>query len=456
MTYRIALPKLACFVIFLTLNAQAQNTLDKAGLGSGATASAAYSTRRLSSNYSGYALRVLRTSDNTLLDIGFTANGDLDSAALKTFVGSSTGQAATWYDQSGHGLDLTQATIARQPILVNSGTINRENNRPFIRFFGSGTTYNSLNLAADMTTVGHVSAVLRFSASGDGFILSHTGYYYWHSNPPSNLFNPTWASSSVQGGNVWSNAAAFTPTSAPWPTTLTIAEAEPSTPSTGTTWNNIGSDRNQYHDISFGGGYGELILFPSALSTADRQTLESNEAAYFAITTLPVTWLSFTAHAADNAVVLQWQTAFEQNSKDFTIQYSPDGHSWTNLATLPAAGNSRSTRTYSYVRHDPPTGDNYYRILQTDLDGNAHYSSIDLVKIGAKQDEFKLLQNPVTTGVLRVSIYSPTTLSLFTVDGKLLWKRHYDPGTAEIRLGSYAYGEYILAGKTSSIRLLVQ
>jgi len=169
-----------------------------------------------------------------------------------------------------------------------------------------------------------------------------------------------------------------------------------------------------------------------------------------------VTWLSFTAHAADNAVVLQWQTAFEQNSKDFTIQYSPDGHSWTNLATLPAAGNSSSTRTYSYVRHDPPTGDNYYRILQTDLDGNAHYSSIDLVKIGAKQDEFKLLQNPVTTGVLRVSINSPTTLSLFTVDGKLLWKRHYDPGTAEIRLGSYAYGEYILAGKTSSIRLLVQ
>jgi hypothetical protein len=455
-TYQIALPKLACIAIFLTLNAQAQNILDKTGLGAGATASAAYSTRRLSSSYSGYALRVLRTSDNTLSDIGFTAGGDLDTAALKTFVGSSTGQVAIWYDQSGNGLDLSQATIARQPVLVNSGTINRENNQPFIRYFGSGTTYNSLNLAADMTTVGHVSAVMRFSASGDGFILSHTSVYYWHSNPPNYLFNPTWASSSIQNGNTWSNAAAYTPTMTPWPTTLTIAEVEPSSPSTETTWNNIGSDRNQYHDISLGGGYGELILFPSALSTTDRKTLESNEAAYFSVTILPVTWLSFTARAEDNAVALQWQTASEQNSKSFTVQYSPDGYSWASVATLPAAGNSNTTHTYNYVRREPPAGDNYYRIVQTDLDGNAHYSSVNLVKIGSRQDEFRLLQNPVTTGVLRVSINMPTTLSLFTVDGKLLWKRHYDVGIAEIRLGSHVRGEYILVGETTRVRLLAQ
>jgi hypothetical protein len=460
-TNRIALPKPSCSVIILSLiflfqDVHAQNTLDKAGLGAATPAAAAYSTRRLSSSYSGYALRVLRTSDNALSDIGFTAGGDLDTAALKTFVGSSTGQVAIWYDQSGHGLDLSQATIARQPILVNSGTINREDNQPFIRFFGSGASYNSLNLAADMTTVGHVTAVMRLSASGDGFILSHTGVYYWHSNPPNYLFNGTWASSSIQGGNVWSNGASYTPLNTPWPSTLTVAEVEPSAPSTETTWNNIGSDRNQYHDISLGGGYGELILFASALPTTDRQALESNEGAFFSVTILPVTWLSFTARAGDDAVALQWQTAFEQNSKAFTIQYSPDGYAWASVATVPAAGNSSSTRTYNYVRPNPPAGDNYYRILETDLDGNAHYSAVNLVKIGARQDEFKLLQNPVTTGVLRVSINAPTTLSLFTVDGKLLWKRHYEPGAVDIRIGNHARGEYILAGKTTRVRLLAQ
>ena len=456
MTQRTARHQLALLVICLTLNAQAQNVLDKTGLGAGATPAAAYSTRLLSSSYAGYALRVLRTSDNTLADIGFTAAGDLDSAALKAFVGASTGQVAIWYDQSGHGLDLAQATLANQPILVNSGTINRENSQPFIRFYGSGSAYNSLNLAADMTTVGHVSAVIRFSASGDGFILSHLGDYYWHSNAVSYLINSTYASAAVQGGNGWSNGAAYTPTLMPWPSTLTLAELEPSTPASGTTWDNIGSDRNAYHDISLGGGYGELIIFSSALSTADRQTLETNETTYFSTGILPVTWLSFTASLADNEVLLQWQTAFEQNSKDFTLQYSPDGSSWTSFATLPAAGNSSTSRTYNYVRKDPPAGDNYYRILQVDLDGNEHYSHVDLVKVQGRQDEFKLLQNPVAAGVLLVSVNIPTTLSLFTMDGKLLWKGHCDPGTAEIRLDGYARGEYILAGKTTSVQLLLQ
>jgi hypothetical protein len=453
LTNQLARHKLTFLLIFLSLNTQAQFILDKAGLGAGATATAAYSTRRLSSSYTGYALRVLRTSDNTVSDIGFTANDDLDSSALKAFVGSSNGQVAIWYDQSGNGTDLVQATIANQPVLVNAGTINRENSQPFIRFYGSGGAYNSLTLPADMTTVGHVSAVMRFDAGGDGFILSHVNDYYWHSNPPNYLFNGSYASGAVQGGNAWSNGTAYTPTLTPWPSTLTIEELEPATPALGTTWDNIGSDRNLYHDISMGGGYSELIVFPAALLTTDRQALENNETTFFSAGTLPVTWLSFTAHAANNAVLLQWQTAFEQNSKDFKVQYSPDGSSWTNLSTLSAAGNSSTTRTYNYVRDDPPSGDNYYRILQTDFDGNAHYSDVDVVRIQDKLNEFKLLQNPVVAGVLRVTVTIPTTLSLFTMDGKLLWKGHYDPGTAEIRLKGYARGEYILAGTTTSIPL---
>lgn len=458
MIYRTTLKqlKLTALLIFLAAGARAQNTLDNVGLGAGATASAAYSTRRLSSSYSGNALRVRRSSDNTVSDIGFTAGGDLDVSTLMTFVGSSDGFVTAWYDQSGHGLDLTQADPTHQPALVSSGTLSQEGSRPFIRFLGNGgTDYRSLNLATEMTTVGHVSALIRFSATGDGFILSHQNDYFWHSETPNHLINSTYASNSVQTGNAWSNGMAYSPVLTPWPTSLTIAELEPATPATETSWDNIGSDRNQYHSISLGGGYGELIVFPAALSTSDRQALENNEGAYFS-GTLPVTWLSFTARLADQAVLLQWQTASEQNAKDFKVQYSPDGSSWTSLTTLPAAGNSSTIRTYNYARSNPPAGDNYYRILQTDLDGNAHYSSINLVKIPGRQEEFKLLQNPVTTGMLQISINTSTTLQLFTMDGKLLWKRKYDPGTAEIRLNGYAKGAYILAGKTTSTQLLIK
>ena len=49
-------------------------------------AAAAYSVRRLSSTYTDGLIRVRRSSDDAEQDIGFDANGDLDTTALTTFV----------------------------------------------------------------------------------------------------------------------------------------------------------------------------------------------------------------------------------------------------------------------------------------------------------------------------------------------------------------------------------
>jgi hypothetical protein len=50
-------------------------------------AAAAYSLRKVRSAYTGSAVRVRRSSDDGLQDIGFDANGDLDTTALLAFVG---------------------------------------------------------------------------------------------------------------------------------------------------------------------------------------------------------------------------------------------------------------------------------------------------------------------------------------------------------------------------------
>ncbi|HEV7620666.1 MAG TPA: arabinofuranosidase catalytic domain-containing protein, partial [Flavisolibacter sp.] len=286
---------LASFLFLLGTAVISQNTLNKAGLSAASPSSGAYSMRLLSSSYAGSALQITRSSDNTTQNIGFTATGDLDTASLKTFVGINNGYVSTWYDQSGNLNNLTQATLANQPSLVASGVINRENGIPFIRFFTT-PSYNSLNLAAGMTTVGHVSAVHLFASGGDGFILGHTGSYYWHSDPGStSLINSTYASPSVQAGAGWTNGISYLPTSMPWPTTLAINEIEPSPSNNQTTWDNIGRDRT-FHYTNNGGGYSELLLFNNALSTSDRQSLESNQGSYFSIATtiLPIAWVSFT------------------------------------------------------------------------------------------------------------------------------------------------------------------
>jgi hypothetical protein len=66
----------------------------------GSGAAAAYSVRRLNGLYTGNAIQVERSSDNTTQDIGFDSNGDLDESALTTFCTGTTCRVRTWYDQS--------------------------------------------------------------------------------------------------------------------------------------------------------------------------------------------------------------------------------------------------------------------------------------------------------------------------------------------------------------------
>jgi len=99
-------------------------------------AAAAYSLRKLDKDYTGSAIRVRRSNDNTEQDIGFTSSGDLDTASLKTFVGANSGFVTTWYDQSSNNRNAIQATAANQPRTVNAGVIERKNNLPTVFFDG--------------------------------------------------------------------------------------------------------------------------------------------------------------------------------------------------------------------------------------------------------------------------------------------------------------------------------
>ena len=97
-------------------------------------AHAAYSLRKLNSDYTGAAIRVVRNSDATEQDIGFDADGNLDIAATDAFYDGSNIQVKTWYDQSGNGADTTRATGALQPLLYNDTGLLQVEGRPALRF----------------------------------------------------------------------------------------------------------------------------------------------------------------------------------------------------------------------------------------------------------------------------------------------------------------------------------
>jgi hypothetical protein len=86
------------------------------------SAAVAYSLRKLRSAYTGNAIRVRRSSDNTEQNIGFV-NNVLDTASLLTFCGVGNGFVTTWYDQSTNANNSTQATAVNQCQIVSSGAI---------------------------------------------------------------------------------------------------------------------------------------------------------------------------------------------------------------------------------------------------------------------------------------------------------------------------------------------
>mgnify|MGYP003132411304 CR=1 FL=1 len=100
-------------------------------------AAAAYSVRQLA-NTAIKCMRVRRDNDDAEQDFGFDANGDLDTAAIATFVGSgNNGYVSKWYDQGGNQNDAAQSTNGSQPQIYNGSAVITENGKPAIDFDGT-------------------------------------------------------------------------------------------------------------------------------------------------------------------------------------------------------------------------------------------------------------------------------------------------------------------------------
>jgi len=112
-------------------------------------AAAAYSVRRLSSSYEDALIRVREDGGDTEADIGFDANGNLDTAALLSHCGANNGYVVTWYDQSGNSNNATQSTAGNQPQIVTGGIINSENSKYCLTLNGSSM---KLDLPAGLLT----------------------------------------------------------------------------------------------------------------------------------------------------------------------------------------------------------------------------------------------------------------------------------------------------------------
>jgi hypothetical protein len=103
----------------------------------------------LSGTYEGALIEVRRSSDNAVQNIGFDANGDLDTSALLSFVGAGNGFVRTWYDQSGNTNNAQQTTTSNQPQIVSSGVVELLNSKPAVKSFNNAWLLTTSNPVSD-------------------------------------------------------------------------------------------------------------------------------------------------------------------------------------------------------------------------------------------------------------------------------------------------------------------
>jgi len=120
-----------------------------------------YSLRRFTTGEDNNAIRVRRSSDDTEQDIGFDANGDLDSTALLAFVGTGgtdNGFVSKWYDQSGNGNDAINADASEQPLIVSGGALVEENGKAAVDFDGVDDYLQNTSLVSSTPTTHYLTA----------------------------------------------------------------------------------------------------------------------------------------------------------------------------------------------------------------------------------------------------------------------------------------------------------
>lgn len=126
---------------------------------------------------------------------------------------------------------------------------------------------------------------------------------------------------------------------------------------------------------------------------------------------LPITLVSFNARfqSEDGRIRLEWMTGSEINNDFFTIERSNDARNFEKIQTVKGAGNSREKLTYETYDENPLPGTSYYRLKQTDLDGQFTYHKLTAVEnTNEPAFGFSLVPNPNNGRDLNLSLQGKT------------------------------------------------
>ena len=110
---------------------------------------------------------------------------------------------------------------------------------------------------------------------------------------------------------------------------------------------------------------------------------------------LPIELLNFDAKCNNNRTSFNWCTASETNNDYFTIEQSLDANNFRAIGTVQGNGTSTVRHCYSFVYNSNESNITYYRLKQTDFNGNYKYYNIISVNCSNENNSnFNVFPNP--------------------------------------------------------------
>lgn len=141
---------------------------------------------------------------------------------------------------------------------------------------------------------------------------------------------------------------------------------------------------------------------------------------------LPVELSSFTAKYQKRKVFLEWTCLSEANNYGFTVQKSPDGDTFSDVGFLRGKNTVQGRTCYDFVDHNISFGTIYYRLKQTDFDGQETYSDVISVFVNEKNaPAVRAFPNPFNSTV-QVEFYleNPTDaqVKIYNLTGNVVYE----------------------------------
>ena len=160
---------------------------------------------------------------------------------------------------------------------------------------------------------------------------------------------------------------------------------------------------------------------------------------------LPVTLVEFDAKAIGHEVACIWLTASEINNDYFEVQRTANGRDFESIGRIKGNGTTTQITEYRFNDTKPLHGVSWYRLKQTDFDGNAVMSDIREVRFLPKNLDVQVGPNPcygnleiITNGAEETSLQ----VLIYDASGRLVKSASIENAVFALSLTDLAEGYY--------------